>query len=76
MKSDRLVKELDRILDMAYADQMNSFSHFVDLVDLLKYAMCEHEWTPVLLSPDDFRLRDGVTHWPTCFKCNLEKLED
>ena len=71
--NDRLADALEHIRERAYREQPDMMGTVCDLIDLLQYAFCEHEWE-VKVTPDS---PDGPSErFEVCKKCGAEKLED
>jgi len=70
--NDRIADELEKIRERAYRDQPDMMGVVCDLINLLQYAFCEHEW--------EGKTQPGTVHGPTeyftvCKKCGAEKLD-
>ncbi len=73
MANDKIVEALDRIQSRLYADQPDLFGALDNLLNLLQYAYCEHEWEtkPMGGDPAEASSTERVTY---CKKCGSEAI--
>jgi hypothetical protein len=69
INAERISDGIERVRERLYADQPDTMSAFVDLLDLLQVAFCEHEFVTTR-NPDT---PDGPSEMVTvCKKCGVE----